>query len=112
MAELTEIEVRAAAEALGLAVVPMADLWIVEDAKRQAEEAGTKPHRTAGTSLKLTVSDAARATGVAAGVDVQGLVGHAHVHLSELTALLHQIIALHPADDPNLTALESVLAGL
>jgi hypothetical protein len=64
--------------------------------------------------LKPTVSPTANAKSVvvAAGTNLPQLFALVDQHVIDLRILLKQVIALHPAGDANLTALNNVLSEL
>jgi hypothetical protein len=68
---------------------------------------------TALTDIKAVTPTAnAKAVVSAKGADVSALMAAALLKAAELKVLVAQIIALHPAGDANLTALNSILAEL
>ena len=60
----------------------------------------------------VTPTVTAKASISANGADVTALMAAATLKAAELKVLVAQIIALHPAGDANLTALNSILAEL
>jgi hypothetical protein len=71
---------------------------------------------TALTDLKaISLTASAKAVTSAKGADLQSLVVTTQLHITELEAVLKQIVALHPsggADMANYAALKAVLAEL
>jgi hypothetical protein len=68
---------------------------------------------TALADIKAVAPTAnAKAVVSAKGADVTALMAAATLKAAELKVLVAQIIALHPAGDANLTALNSILAEL
>ena len=68
---------------------------------------------TALSDIKAVAPTAnAKSVVSAKGADVTALMAAATLKAAELKVLVAQIIALHPAGDANLTALNSILAEL
>ena len=68
---------------------------------------------TALSDIKAVAPTAnAKSVVSAKGADVSALMAAATLKAAELKVLVAQIIALHPAGDANLTALNSILAEL
>jgi hypothetical protein len=68
---------------------------------------------TALSDIKAVAPTAnAKASVQAKGADVTALMAAATLKAAELKVLVAQIIALHPAGDANLTALNTILAEL
>jgi len=68
---------------------------------------------TALADIKAVAPTAnAKASISAKGADVTALMAAAQIKAAELKVLVAQIVALHPAGDSNLTALNSILTEL
>jgi hypothetical protein len=68
---------------------------------------------TALSDIKAVAPTAnAKASVQAKGADITALMAAATLKAAELKVLVAQIIALHPAGDANLTALNSILTEL